>query len=275
MPQAKGDLQLAIGYWIVSHKPTLKKWWAITLLAFLGFSLIWMVVFVSLFFTNQAHDDTLVFQAASRLGRFAAGVHAPQDLSVGAVTLLTRDRQHVDAVAWLENPNTDWGAVKVQYHWQIDGQNTNQETIFINPAAKRPAIGLNIAVSGDNHQASITVDNVEWTRVGQASLPSPIFVNDALTISPTTITVNGASIKTVNLRATVTNRSVYNYYRVVVPVVLLSGDQIVAADLLSFDRWPTLTSRTIASSWPFAISDATNAQILPQVSQFDADNTYR
>lgn len=275
MPRAKGDVQLAIGYWIVSHKQTLQKWWAISLLAFIVFSLIWILVFFSLFFHNQSQDDALVLQAASRLGRLTAGVHGPADLTIGQVTILPRDHQHLDAVAWAENPNADWGAVAVRYHWLIGDTATNSETVFINPSSKRPLIGLNLSAAGSSLTSSVVLDDVEWTRVGRASLPAATFMTEGLVLTPTTVTAAGQTVSTVSLRATVTNRSVYNFYHVTVPVVMLAGDRIAAIDVLTYDRWPTLTGRTITDSWPYAISGATTAQILPQVSQFDLENTYR
>src|SRR6185503_21003261 len=104
MPRAQGDFQLALGYWIVSHKSTLKKWWALTLMGFMSASFLWAVLFFTLFFRGQAADDAMVAQAANRLGRLTVGVQRPQDLVPATATILTRDRPHVDVVARVNNP---------------------------------------------------------------------------------------------------------------------------------------------------------------------------
>jgi hypothetical protein len=275
MARPQGDLQLAIGYWIVSHKSTLKKWWAITLMSFIGISFIWSVAFFTFFFRGQTTTDDLVAQAAGRLGRLTLGVNTPLELIPGSTTVLVRDRQHVDVVARVENPNADWGAVTVTFHWQLGDQSSSPETAFINPKSTRPLISLNISVTTLPTSADLVIDDVEWTRVGSASLPPAIFVTDSMTVTPTVITVGGQSVDSVSLKAKVTNHSVYNYFRVAVPVLVMAGDRIVAVDSLNYERWPTLTIRDVAASWSYAVSGATTAEILPQVSQFAADNIYR
>lgn len=275
MTQPKGDLQLAIGYWIVSHKQSLKRWLILMLMFFIAGSWLWTSAFFLVFFRQRAVDDTILGQTATRIGRLATAVNPPQDLTLSPATFLTRDRQHIDLVARVTNPNSAWGAVRMVYHWLVGGVSTLPEETFINPGVTRPVISLNVGFDQRPAEADLIIDRVEWARVGRASLPPAEFVTETSTLTPTTITIGGQPVVTVSLQATITNRSVYNFFRVLVPVLVLADDRIVAADLLTFERWPTLTSRTVVSNWSYAVNGATAAEIAPQVSQFAADNIYR
>ncbi len=72
-----------------------------------------------------------------------------------------------------------------------------------------------------------------------------------------------------------TNRSVYNFYRVIIPIVVKAGDQPVAVDTVTLDRWPTLTSKTVAVTWAYPVTGVTSVVLEPQVNRVDGDNVYR
>lgn len=106
----KGDLQLSIGYWIVSHKQTLRTWWGITLMSVIVLSLLWMVVFFFLFTRQDGVISSSLIGAANGTGGFSTAAFQPKQISVGAVTVIPRDDTHVDLVAEVTNANTVWAA---------------------------------------------------------------------------------------------------------------------------------------------------------------------
>ncbi len=118
----RGDLQLAIGYWIVSHKQILRTWWAISLMSFSALSLLWLVVFFPLFFSQQPGLNRLMTQMAAAPASFRLQAFQPQPLGVGPVTVIRRDEKHVDLVAEVTNGNAAWGATAVTAHFTVNGQ---------------------------------------------------------------------------------------------------------------------------------------------------------
>lgn len=272
----RGDLQLAFGYWLVSHKQTLRTWWAISLMAFIAFSLLWMVIFFPLFIRQQPALDAMLYSMATTTGSFRLSGFQPQGLTAGAVTVLPRDAKHVDLLTEITNSNSAWGATSVVAHYTVNGQAQSPVTFFVNQSTHRPLIVRNIPVADSSTAtATVTIDHISWSRAATASLPAAAFTIESQSVTPTTVVVAGQSITTVTLKAVISNTSVYNFYRVLVPVVVKAGTSVVAVDELSLDRWPTLTEKTITVTWPYPVAGATTASIEPQVNRFDTANIYR
>ncbi len=272
----RGDVQLAIGYWLVSHKETLRKWWAISLLVFIGLTFLWGGLFSLVFFTQSGSLDRQVTQAGQGISQLSSVIRqGPKKITASDVAVLARDETHVDLYSLLSNPNNDWGAATVTVHFSIGGNRQPAQTIFLNPASEQPVLALNVAVTSAKTTADITIDDTNWAKAATAALPEPSFVTDSLTLTPTTVTVNGQAISTISVRASVTNRSVYNFRHALVPIVIRNGQAVVAVDLITTDAWPTLTSKTITSVWSYPLSGQLTAEIRPQVSRFDLNNVYR
>lgn len=270
----RSDVQLSIGYWLVSHRDTLRKWWAVTLLTFTLLALVWGLTFTIIFFSQSSAVDRRVAQTGSQLTQNS--MVSPTSLSASLATAIMRDTTHVDVAATVTNANAEWGAQAVTAHFVVGQKDLSRQTFFVNPSQTRAVMSLNVTIaSGAATETSLVIDDVAWVKAASATLPAPSFVVDSLDLAPTTVTIGGQSIATVNLKAVVTNRSVYNFRHVIVPIVVSQGGQPVAVDQITTDAWPTLTSRTITATWPYALSGQLTATVEPQVSRFDSDNVYR
>lgn len=276
MPPA-GDVQLSIGYWVVSHKDTLRKWWAISLIAFIVLTFVWGLVFTAVFFSQSGQLNQQLAARLAQAGQWpATALPSPASVTASTPVAIYRDATHADLMATLNNPNANWGASALTAHFVVDGQALPAQTIFINPSASRPLIGLNITVADGAHaSAQVVIDATTWSKASSATLPDANFHVDSLTLTPTIVTINGQSVSTIRLHAAVTNRSVYNYRHVVVPVILSSQHGVMAVDQITTDAWPTLTSKSIESTWSYPLGGQLTAEVSPQVSRFDNDNVYR
>lgn len=270
------DLQLSIGYWIVSHKQTLRTWWGITLMSIIALSLLWMIVFFVLFFGQEKTTSSLVISSLNGTGSFSTVAFQPQELTAGAVTVIPRDDKHVDLVAELTNPNSEWGAQTVTLHFVLNGVAQSSLHVFVNQGEHRPVIQVNATTATPTTAtATLVIDDVDWARASVSTLPAAAFTIADIQLTPSTITVNGLARTSVSLSAQVTNTSVYNFYHVDVPIVISSGERIVGVGQVGIDRWPTLTARPLTLTLSYPVVQATEARIVPQVSRFDFGNTYR
>lgn len=235
-----------------------------------------MALFVVVFITQEPKVDGLNIRAMSRLASWGIDrVAQPQAVVFGQPVFVIRDAKHVDVLVSIKNPNNIWGAAKLRYHLVVDHQAQPVQETFLNPGEEWPVVQLNIPVASAQPSIEAVFDDVSWARAGDAALPSAQFSVEAPTITPTTVTVGGRSISTVAVNARVTNTSVFNFYRVDMPVVVSNGGTVVALDILSVTRWTTLTPQTVAVTWSYPVAAATSATILPHVSRFDRDNVYR
>lgn len=275
-PKPQGDLQLSIGYWIVSHKATLRTWWGITSLAIIAVTLLWMVIFFTIFFRQDRTVDALLINAANGAGQYSASAFQPQELIPGTVTVITRDETHVDMVADLKNSNVMWGAESVTAHFVVNGAALAAQRLVVNQQDHRPVVQLNVAVtSATGTVATLVIDDVRWARASAASLPAANFSVTDIRIVPSTVVVQGQTRTSVSVSANVTNMSVFNYYRVDVPILISSGDRIVGVGQVTIDRWATEVQKPIVLTLSYPVVQATTATILPYVSRFDTSNTYR
>jgi hypothetical protein len=71
------------------------------------------------------------------------------------------------------------------------------------------------------------------------------------------------------------NASVYNFYLVDVPVILVSGEKVVGAGRVTQERWKTLTSRKISLTLNYPVPQNSTVRIEPQINRFDTGNIYR
>jgi hypothetical protein len=273
MTKPRGDLWLAVGYWIVSHKQQFRTWWAVLLLGFVGLSTVWVLVFFSIWFIQQPKLDAEVRAAAEAVKIFSPAANVdPLPLEAGAVTIIARDTQHIDLVATLTNPNEDWGASEVTYRFVVDNVPLAQGTAFVNPGSSRPLIQLNQTKTGQ--LATLEIIDTIWKRKAAVVMPAATFAVDSPKLTSTTVRLGEQSFLTVRMETMITNRSVYDFVKVTVPIILKHGDQIVAVDEQTLDRWESLARKPLTATWPFAISQATTAEVVPQVSQFDSNNLF-
>lgn len=273
---SQGDLQFALGYWIVSHKQQLRTWWVLALLGFIGVSLIWTVTFFTVYLAQEPKLDQQVAASAQAIAALQAPASiTPLPLTIDTPTVIARDAHRVDLAAFVHNRNANWGASSLTVHFRVNGGNQPEQTVWVNPASDRPVIQLNVKLdAASSAKADLIIDRVEWARVNDATLPAPAFVVGDPVFTPVNVTNNGAVINGLNAQATVTNRSVYNYYHVQVPIIIQAGATIVAVDQVDLSNWATLTDRLITVTWSYPVAGATSATIAPQVNRFDRDNVY-
>lgn len=270
----KGDLQLSIGYWIVSHKQTLRTWWGVSSMIIIAACLLWTVFFFSLFFSQERKLTSMFLQTVAATGEYTASSFKPKDLIISPVNIIARDNQHVDLVTDLANTNLVWGAEALTVHFVVDGVSSIPQHLFLNQDSTRPVVQINALIkTSPAVKAELVIDEVQWARATDAALPAATFTINNLKIDPST--VSGQALPSVTIRADVMNQSVYNFYRVDIPIVLLSGTQIVGAGYVTRPQWATLTSQEISLTLAYPVNNVTTVRIEPQVSRFDYGNTYR
>ena len=270
----KGDLQLSIGYWIVSHKQTLRTWWGVSSMIIIAGCLLWSVFFFSLFFGQENKMNTMVLKTALATADYKTSSFKPQEVLIAPVAIINRDKQHVDLVTDLTNPNAAWGVESLTVHFVVDGVASTPQHLFLNQSSTRPVIQINVVIkTSPVVKAELVIDETQWVRATAAALPAATFAIDNLRIDPSI--VSGQTLPSVTIRADVMNQSVYNFYRVDIPIVLLSGTRVVGAGYVTRPSWATLTSQEISLTLTYPVDSVTKVRIEPQVSRFDYGNTYR
>lgn len=268
-----GDLPLAIGYWLVSHKSTLKKWWAIGLLAVIFLAALWVITSLTVFFTQENRISGRIADSATMLRAYSPRfLGEPKVLTTGDVAIVRRDSERADLVGFIDNANEEWGATAVRYHFTADQYVSPTATTVVNPGENRPVVAANQRIAAAI-TAALVIESTEWVH-GQPPLGSGQFQVLEKNWSPAQVKIGSNTVSTITLQATLRNVSVYNYYKVSVPVIVRSGEEIVAVDELTLDRWSSRTNKSISLSWPYGVSGATDVDFYPTVDQYNATNRY-
>lgn len=267
------DLPLALGYWIVSHKATLRRWWAIVLLVVIVLSTFWIFASLAVFFSQEPKLNQRLLTSVRLIGALTpARIGQPAALTTGQATIIPRAAGRGDIVGTLTNPNTEWGASTVRFHFTVGGVSTPITTVAVNPGERRSVAALNVGLVSQA-PAQLVIDTVNWTRGTGADLKQ-LFVVDKVSWTPTRVSIQGTTVQTVTVQATIRNDSVYNYYHVEVPVVVKAGETIVAVDELRLDRWASRSTKTVTVSWPYQVTGVTAVELTPTVNQFDPSNRF-
>lgn len=276
MTRPSGDRQLALAAWVLAHRKALRVagLWVLGLAAAASFA--WSGVRLTLYGLDGGpiaeHNLAAVADAQAVMRDIPA---APVELSVDSVAVVSRDAQHADLVAFVTNSNQGWTARSVTYHFTVDGVAVPSVTSFSNQASTRPYIQRNVSAASSSPEVHFVIERVDWGRGLDATMPAAEFDVSKSDLTPTTVSTGHGSFITVTLKATITNRSVYGYHLVRVPIILKNGEQIVGLDELSINEWPALKDKSITLTWPYPITEATIAEIQPQVSRTDTTNVYR
>lgn len=268
-----GDLSLAIGYWIVSHKATLKRWWAISFMVIIFMSFFWLVTSISVFASQSSRVEHRLITSADALRIYHPDrLGIPKPIQLGKAVGVNREVDRIDMTAQLTNPNQNWSARAVRYHFTIDGRPTPTNSVLLNPGEGRDLIALN-QPGRSSSSVAVVLEQVDWAR-GEVDRIQNIFSVQDVSWEPSHITRAGQTIESLTLKAKLRNQSVYNFFSVTVSIVLLAGNQIVAVDELSLDRWSSRTDKPITISWPYRISGVTQARIMATTDLSNRTNRF-
>ncbi len=173
-----------------------------------------------------------------------------------------------DAVAYVKNPNTEYGSSKISYEFNFLDQNEGSinkifgET-FILPKESRyivePAIRMTNPV-----KITFRIINITWQRLAPFSSAGLVLVETSL--------VRDASISASRFSGVVNNRSPYNLKNVEAHVVLYAGGKPVAAGRTDMQDLLRGTARSFQIMWPYILADDVSIDARVESNFFENSN---
>jgi len=271
---AGSDPLFSVGYWLVNHKATLRTWWGISLLSIILIGSGWAIAFFVLYLQQEGRLDQRFHQSLTRLSSWNPGkLGQPTPLTLSDPILLPQGETRSDLYLTVTNPNTIWAATNMTITCTSDGQTITVDDLFIASKATRPVIALRQPV-GSTSQPTCSVQEQSWRRVSAALFLAPTFTTVTKDLRSSIIQVNGQSVPSITVKASIHNASGNNFTLVDVPVVVRSGETVVAVDEVRLDRWQTQTAKELTTAWTTAVTGATSVDLFPQVDQFDPQATF-
>jgi len=265
------DFYLKVSYWFVNHKTFLKKWWVILLLSVNLLMIIYILLNGVILAIRAPRYDQMVGKMTSNfISDEYRNQAKPRDLKVLQVRAISRGNDHYDFLAEIDNPNNDWGAVSFNYIFSLNGKELGGGTANINPGESKYIASQNISYTGGNFKnLSLEIKYIDWQRLVNKEILNEIsFLVSDKKITSSSTDAGAASIVT----ATIMNQSLHGFWKVEVPVVILSAGIPIAYDTYTLRDFPSFSSKKISISWLKKLPLSAEIIISPSVNVFDESN---
>ncbi|MBI4239981.1 hypothetical protein HY620_03255 [Candidatus Uhrbacteria bacterium] len=243
------EKELEKSYWFVTHIQRLRKEAHIVFAVIVG--CIYAVLFwqlISLYVIERGSTQQLVGTAKGSLAKLLQHKGA-QDLSLTRAGVVPSSRESYDFYASVTNSNTDWRAY-FDVVFLVDGKALDPVQAFIYPGETKYVLKLGIA----NPQSSAVqarIENVRWHKMTKAA---GRFLDERNRLAAQDITLVSenapSSTKRVSkIQCIVHNASAFHFWEANIPIVVLSGNAVIALKMLPITNLTSGEKRNVAAFW--------------------------
>jgi len=267
------DIWLKLSYWSLSHKNDLKKWWVIILLAADIFMVVFIVTNFAIYIISMPRESRLMTQMVENQAGYQEYriTGQPQPLDFAEPELISTGSDQADLIVKVRNPNKNWAAGSIKYKFVVNEKETEVEENFIMPDEEKYLTAFSVAKSGSSFNISFITNAITWQRVKDLQkFPQANFKIE--NIQYTQLSVPERNITVGQVKAQITNDSIYSYWRTDFMAVLLSGNRVVGVSKLIFDEFKSFEKRNIEFRFLSAPSSVSKVSIYPEVNLLDTDN---
>lgn len=264
------DQSLRWNYWFLTNRAQLTRAFIIFLIVFDSalFAYAAFRLGVFLFVEEPKTQAALVMLPKNYLNIRDHGRYIANDLIVQEVESFVTHDGRVDFYARIENPNKQYAATSFSYRFLYDEGQTPLQTGYALPGAMMDVSLLGVSDVRFPSNPQFVITDVVWKR--QVNWEKEKLQKFNITIADSTIEpfVEGSrSGRTIAF--TVVNDSVYNFWSVQVPVVLLRGDRVLGVNALRLEKLQAGEHRPVTLQWFNAPSGAVTLRITPHVNVLD------
>ncbi len=249
------ESKFKIGFWITTHRKLIKIFYT-SCVGVVAACMIGMAVFQLVDWLSHIKQTNEIMQIVSgSIVRYDAK-NPPQDIQQRLATSVIHSEDSVSVVANLYNPNTIWGATKIEYEVFIGGISAGTEEITLAPLQERYITKTDLAFSGDDAPAvSIVMGDVIWKRIQRPDkLPEENW--EYLNAEYDFINSEEGSLSfQTKLSLTIKNKSIWGYRQTQVVALMIDPEnEIQAIDSFYIDEISSLETRDVTFFWPLKLS---------------------
>lgn len=260
-------------YFLLTHRDTIKK----IFILLLGLVLLLILTLFTINFISFVRGGTLV-NTAYQIGQSYnwTAFHSsrqPQPLRNASPQFFSLGSGNYNLLAVVENPNSGWAIVSLDYSFVVNGQTLASQTAFLNPGQKRLLTRMSHREDRGISSLDIKIENIKWHRV-ENDVPEVAWeISEARFQPATRQTVNDQTFD-VPARATwqARNFSLYHFWEVDWQVVLMSGDRIVGFNELKSRDFMSLEKRELEVAWLYDLPRVGTVEVYPILNSLDFSN---
>ncbi|USN53165.1 MAG: hypothetical protein H6760_03245 [Candidatus Nomurabacteria bacterium] len=268
------DLPLRLREWFLVHRFQLRKWWVLAILV--ADTLLFAFVITSVFLylvQGRGIERGFVERAQALTAPSALSDVAPETLVIDDVTLLSAANDGVDLVTKIENPNTTWVA-SITSTFSDGVSSTATQTTRLAPGQSSYVYRLAEDWQGsrDSKKVQFQVISLTWQRLSDIQLLENIGFTVSDVSYTATVTVPNSGQTFARVTANIQNDSLYGFWSVRVPVVLLQNSTPIALTTVLLRSFEAGTTKSIDAQWFRSLPSSVTVEVLPEVDIFDQQN---
>jgi hypothetical protein len=263
--------QLKFGYWFVAHKLLLRRI-AILFLLLADFCLIlYAAYFFFDYYILSANSETAVVNqlAAAKLnGAALESATAVKPIDILWTKVFAGGDNKYDFVASVTNPNPNWLAASVSYHFQNGDTATPGKTDFILPGEEKYLFDLGRKVEQNLATADLIIDAISWEKVADFATKKDTML--AFTVADEKI--ERLSADAVRGSFSIINNSAYNFSSVNLKILLYGGSSLVAVNQLPLALFSSGAKENLDFILPGVSSSANKITVIPEINIYNPDS---
>ncbi|OIP79999.1 MAG: hypothetical protein COT39_01105 [Parcubacteria group bacterium CG08_land_8_20_14_0_20_48_21] len=236
-PHEVGNKQLAIGYWITTHRLQMKRLGSGLFLAIATGLLLNGIYGLVDYFVLQ-RKQTIAWEqqlaVSGMVHRDYASKISAQDLNVTSVGIVENE-ESADAFASVANPNDRWYA-RFSYHFSLGDYNSPVFEGFTLPGEEKTLTGFSLTLPKDAATVILVFDRLDWTHVSNHDISDyaawagdrqKITIKDLVYAPPAQLHEN-SSLVVSRVTYTAVNNSIFDYWEVGFLIIGIRDDRPVA-----------------------------------------------
>ncbi|MFA6098275.1 MAG: hypothetical protein WCV50_01470 [Patescibacteria group bacterium] len=266
------NIWIKVNYFLITNKFYFKKWWVLLMIAADIFILIFAFTNLILYIFSIPRENLLMQAMASQQIDYPAirtRTH-PVSLTIVSSTAIPLAESRYDLVTEVKNTNVNWAVNSITYHYEIGETSTEARDDFILPDGTKylAQLGVQSQSSGTAPEIKLIIENIDWVRVNDDSLPPITF--DISNIEYTNTSTGDISSQRVT--AQITNTGLNGFWQTRFAVVLYNGNKIVGINFVYLSPFKAGEKKMFVSQWNQDIPNVTETSITPDVNILQSDN---
>jgi hypothetical protein len=197
----------------------------------------------------------------------------PQPVVASGAQFLSIGPRRYNLVAFINNPNNNWGVTNFKYKFVVNGQDLDQLTGFINPGENRLLLQIGYEAKQPLTDLKVVISDFKWQRLF-SDFSAPSFPISQVKFTP--LIKEEVAGEQVEFKPRVSwqaqNLSLNDYWEVDWQVALFNGDILVGVNNLKVKDWPALQSKDLEVVWLNDLPRVTRTEIYPLLNWFDSYN---
>ena len=273
------DFKLKIGYWLISNKIFVKRF-------FLFFLIIADVLLISFgssriikYYTVERIEFNKMISDINSVSidfKSYREKNSPLDLQISELDVINLGNNRYNLIAKVSNPNLKkWVAKDVEYYFYSDNFQSEHKKSFILPGEKKFLADFNIESDLVIRNPKLFISSIKWTRIKEKDIKNfsdkikemidfQIKKTNFSSLSDLQIKNSGSSINFL-----VKNNTIYNYYEAGFFIITYSGPVITSANYLQLDDFMAGEEKKAEIRWQQIIPRPSQIIIKPEINVLD------